>query len=304
MNVTAIVVTYNRPALLRKALRAIEDQSRPPQRLLVVDNGSGPDTVELLQQVQASTTLDMRVVRAPGNLGGAGGFALGMQQAENQAGHWLWIMDDDAEPDSHCLERLLELAERNPRSLIGPAAVGHPPHHHTLCWPAATPAGATTRQLDALREPWQVFALPFLGLLVPASAVEQIGLPEARLFISGDDVDFTLRARQAGYTLFLHPGAILYHPLPSLKPIRVLHRTIWLQDIPPWKRYFEVRNRLWLARRHHGLLAQAGVFGVTLMRLGAALVHSSDKRQQSRAFLHGMADGLLGRLERRPLGPH
>ena len=304
ISVTAIVVTYNRPVLLAKVLNAIEVQTRLPEQLLVIDNGSGPETKEVLRRFQGGTRLPTQVTRSTVNLGGAGGFALGMRSVAAARGHWLWIMDDDAEPTPTCLERLVELANDEESVMVGPAAVGHPPDQNTLCWPASRRDGTTERQLASMPgSPWPVSSLPFLGLLMPSSAVPRIGLPETRLFISGDDMDFTMRACQAGYKLYLQPAALLHHPLPALRPIRILHRTVWLQSIPAWKRYFEVRNRLWVARRHHGLVPQLGVLCITFFRLAFTLVQMPDRCQQAKAYLHGIADGMLGRLDRRPLGP-
>lgn len=302
MIVTAIVVTYNRPALLKRLLGALEGQTRRPDHLLVVDNASSSETVELLASFRSSTSLDMRVVTAPSNLGGAGGFALGMRSVELSDGHWLWIMDDDAEPSPTCLERLLDVADGDP-VLVGPAAVGHPPNDSVLCWPAATQDGDVTRDLRALREPMSVLALPFLGLLMPSNCIAQIGYPEERLFISGDDIDYTLRARSGGYALKLNPAAVLFHPLPGIRQTTFLWRTVWVQEIVPWKRYFEVRNRLWVARNHYGVVKQIGVLGVTIFRWIFTLIHMPQRLEQSRAYVLGIRDGLAGRIGGRPLGP-
>ncbi|MBY4598092.1 glycosyltransferase [Ottowia caeni] len=304
ISVTAIVVTYNRPALLARALDAIEAQTIPPSQLLVIDNGSGPETADVLQHFQGRTSMPTTVTRSDANLGGAGGFALGLQSIDVADGHWVWVMDDDAEPTESCLERLTELINDKENIMAGPAAVGHPPDHNILCWPASKQDGSTVRHLtDMPSSPLPVKSLPFLGLLLPSTAINCIGLPESRLFISGDDIDFTMRARKAGYTLYLQPTAVLRHPLPVLQPIGLLHRRIWLQRIPAWKRYFEVRNRLWVARRHYGIVPQLGVLCVTLLRFAFTMIQMPDRLQQARAYLHGITDGMLGRLDRRPLGP-
>lgn len=302
MIVTAIVVTYNRPALLKRLLGALEGQTRRPDHLLVVDNASSSETVELLASFEASASLDTRVVRAPSNLGGAGGFALGMRSVEPSNGHWLWVMDDDAEPSSSCLERLLE-AVGDAHTLVGPAAVGRPPCDTLLCWPVTLEDGTVTRDLNELEAAVAVQTLPFLGLLIPSYCIKYIGYPEERLFISSDDVDYTLRARSHGYALRLHAAAILFHPLPEARRMRLLWRTIWLQEIAPWKRYFEVRNRLWVARTHYGVVKQIGVLGVTIFRWIFTLIHMPQRLEQSRAYLLGIRDGLAGRIGTRPLGP-
>ena len=76
--VTAVVVTYNRLALLQQCLAALCAQTVRDFTVLVVDNASTDGTADYLK------TLDMPglVCRNPGkNLGGAGGFAYGIREA-------------------------------------------------------------------------------------------------------------------------------------------------------------------------------------------------------------------------------
>lgn len=48
--VCAVIVTYNRKALLRECLKAVLSQTRPPDHVLVVDNASTDGTPEMLQE--------------------------------------------------------------------------------------------------------------------------------------------------------------------------------------------------------------------------------------------------------------
>jgi glycosyltransferase involved in cell wall biosynthesis len=47
--VCAVVVTYNRPALLRECLLALQEQTRTVDEILVVDNASTDDTRAMLK---------------------------------------------------------------------------------------------------------------------------------------------------------------------------------------------------------------------------------------------------------------
>ena len=90
----AVVVTYNRLEKLKKTLESI--LSEPCEAVIVVDNGSGDGTRSWL-----SDHADPRVlpVFANHNLGGAGGFELGLREAlERSAADWFVVMDDDARP--------------------------------------------------------------------------------------------------------------------------------------------------------------------------------------------------------------
>src|SRR4051794_17999067 len=101
MTVAAVVVTYNREAILRDCLRAVFAQSRPVGELIVVDNGSTDGTRNMVRSAFPS----VRLLSLERNVGGSGGFHAGMEAAQDR--EWVWVLDDDtiARPDT--LERLL-----------------------------------------------------------------------------------------------------------------------------------------------------------------------------------------------------
>src|SRR5690242_3499247 len=90
--VVALVVTWNRRELLVEALQAVVGQTRPPDRVIVVDNASTDGTSDRVRAEFA----DVELLRTSRNLGGAGGFALGMRHAlETRSCDALWLLDDD-----------------------------------------------------------------------------------------------------------------------------------------------------------------------------------------------------------------
>jgi hypothetical protein len=242
-------------------------------------------------------------MRTERNIGGAGGFAFGMAAIVPGKGHYVWAMDDDALPTADCLATLLKLAIDENR-IIGPASVGHPPDDDTLCWPiqelTAPKAFRERKRLDA---PVRVRSLPFLGLLIPTVIIDRVGFPRSEFFISGDDVEFCIRCRKAGFSIWLAPSAILYHPLPRLRSICLLGKVIWVQELPAWKRYFEVRNRIWIAHQHYGLIASSMVIMGTIIRWITAMTIMPGRLAQSRAFVLAVWDALFDNFDKRPLGP-
>lgn len=114
--VIAVVVTRDRPALLRACLSAIIEQERPPDEILVVDNASGPETAAAIAEFPTAQTL-----RLPCNEGGAGGFHAGLDAALRTDARWVWVMDDDGRPHGpDCLTRLLQRARSDHAELVGP----------------------------------------------------------------------------------------------------------------------------------------------------------------------------------------
>ena len=66
--VCAVVVTYNRKAMLKKCLDALISQTRKPDHILVIDNASNDGTFEMVKE-QFS---EVEIVRMTGIQGSAG----------------------------------------------------------------------------------------------------------------------------------------------------------------------------------------------------------------------------------------
>ena len=86
MNFGVIIVTYNRKSLLEECLSCVLRQSVPFFQVCVVDNCSTDGTGEYLDQLAARFKEDggleggFLVFHLPGNRGGAGGFAFGLER--------------------------------------------------------------------------------------------------------------------------------------------------------------------------------------------------------------------------------
>ena len=106
-SVCAVVVTHRRPDELAKSLEAVSAQTRAPDHLVVVDNDDDARVRELVTGQPIPTTY----LGSRRNLGGAGGFALGMLHALALGADWVWLADDDGRPlDSEVLGTLLACA--------------------------------------------------------------------------------------------------------------------------------------------------------------------------------------------------
>src|SRR6476660_8214289 len=109
-SVCTVVVTHRRPDELAKSLEAVSAQTRAPDHLVVVDNDNDSRVAELVSGQPIPTTY----LGSRRNLGGAGGFALGMLHALALGSDWVWLADDDGRPaDGAVLATLLAAVERH-----------------------------------------------------------------------------------------------------------------------------------------------------------------------------------------------
>ena len=106
MKIIAVIVTYNRLPLLKKCLRAVAKQSRKPDEIIVINNGSTDDTGKWLSTQNVITYTQE-------NKGGAGGFSAGINQAYRHRADWIWLMDDDTIPQNDSLEKLVAALEKS-----------------------------------------------------------------------------------------------------------------------------------------------------------------------------------------------
>lgn len=287
--IAVIVVTHNRPRLLLEALHALTLQTTPADMIIVVDNASDSETQSLL-----SKTSGIDVVRSQLNLGGAGGFALGLQRALDRGAHWMWLMDDDAIPDPTALETLATRIDSVPGRIgalcssvmeFGAIATTHRRHFDRIlgleravdC--SAYGTGCVPRRVDTAS---------FIGFMVSAVAVRSVGLPDAAFFLSYDDTEYSLRLGRSGFDLWLIPQSVIVHKRSRLHRMRSTEFGA--------KHYFNIRNRIFVKR----LYCRVGYVGALNGALfGLALWLRSPRRFGVRAWstlVRAITDGFSGQL--------
>ena len=211
-SICAVVVTFNRKQQLNACLRSIFDAERIPDQIIVVDNASTDGTARLVEQQLP----DVQVIRLDRNTGCAGGFKAGILSALETDHDFIWLMDDDhtAEPDT--LSRLVEAAQAANCDAVGPVLL-EPGDSDTLTtrYPARANLCRYYTELvsefgaDALIDQ---FPTPFNGVLYCANALRSLGLPDDRLFIRGDDLDYWLRMQEQGLHAVVAVAARMHHP--------------------------------------------------------------------------------------------
>lgn len=158
-------------------------------------------------------------------------------------------------------------------------------------------SGKTLMRVDDLKGPVvPVVNAPFIGMLLHQSLIERIGLPDKEFFVSGDDADFCARAWAQAGGVCLVPSAVVRHPRINRRFVMFGRRQIGVIDLAPWRRYYDTRNRLVIAKRHFGWRLWREALPGTLLRWLVTLAVQPDRLGQSAAFARGIFDGLTGRM--------
>jgi rhamnopyranosyl-N-acetylglucosaminyl-diphospho-decaprenol beta-1,3/1,4-galactofuranosyltransferase len=285
--VVAVVVTRHRRELLADSLKVIAAQTRPPDHIIVVDNG--PD--QPARDVVAACAVPTTYLLSRHNLGGAGGFALGMLHALAMGAAWVWLADDDGRPaDDSVLATLLEEAQRRQLAEVSPMVtnINAPdrlafPLRRGLTWKRQT-AELGTDFLPGI-------ASLFNGALFRASTLDVVGVPDYRLFVRGDEVELHRRLVRSGLPFGTSLRASYLHPDGSDEFKPMLGGRFHAQDPGDViKRYYTYRNRGYL-------LSQPGMRRIGALEVIRFGLYFLGVRRDPQAFLEWLRLVRQGRRE-------
>lgn len=115
--ITIVIPVYNRAALVERTLRSVRAQSVRPLRLILVDNGSTDESLEVCRRFRqenrcADFGIDVYEEPTPGANAARN---RGLREVESE---WVLFFDSDDELVPDALARIGEAAERNPEAEI------------------------------------------------------------------------------------------------------------------------------------------------------------------------------------------
>ncbi|MEK7528786.1 MAG: glycosyltransferase family 2 protein [Patescibacteria group bacterium] len=112
MNLSVVIPTYNRSAILRRCLQSLSTQhmDKGQYEVIVVDDGSDDDTQQMVQQISKNAPYDLRYFFQK-NQGQGVARNFGVEQAR---GDIVLFLGDDVFPDPDCLKEHLRVHHLNP----------------------------------------------------------------------------------------------------------------------------------------------------------------------------------------------
>lgn len=251
--VALIIVTHDRADFLNQLLLSIGQLTISPGYLVIIDNSSVDNTRAVVEGriASLSRSIDVIYLRQDINLGGAGGFNVGMAAALARGANWFWLMDDDVEIVPGGLSSLLDWSDR------------FKCFHGQRYGSDGTPFFSSQRisrrlavQVPILPDPLKTkrYLLTnwacFEGLFIHRSIVLQIGLPDPRFFIVWDDAMYGFRASQITEVAFVDSFVMRRARTQPQINLGVRH----LSAASNLTRYYMMRNRALIEMyyKHYG----------------------------------------------------
>ncbi len=289
--IIAVVLNWNGASWTERCVRALEASHPVPPQIVIVDNASTDDSVARLSKSCPAVEL----LRAPSNLGYAGGMNLGIASAMRRGARAVLLMNNDVEVASDCVAKLDAALEADASiGAAGPMIVlpGEPPR----IWAAGGELvhrenvsrlrGHGNIANGRFRADEDVDYLPGCTLLLRSGAIEKVGRLDESFFCYMEDVEFGRRLVDAGWKNRFVAGAVATHAASASTG----------GGYTPARKYMNAVNSVHFLKRHGSLRGWLGfvVFDVLLWPL--ALVRATAAGRPGAAFakLRGIFDGLCG----------
>ncbi len=252
-----LIVTYNRIEFLKKILKIWLEL--PISKVVVVNNNSTDGTKAYLD---ALSKRDSRVIviHLNKNLGGAGGFKKGLKFINSNLRDYNWIVlqDDDAFPVKKSIEYFLYKKKKNNLTAYMSAVFNSKGKPCKMNIPGFNPFKNLKIFLKSLILGSKGFHLnesyyfqnntinvdfaSFVGLYIHKDLLTQVGFPKSCFFLYADDIEYTLRITQKGFSIEFDPNLKFIHLTETLVNGKKIYK-------PIWKAYYTYRNNLILYRK-------------------------------------------------------
>jgi GT2 family glycosyltransferase len=292
--IDVVVLSWNRREDTLRCLRSLRSATYPHLGLVVVDNGSAdgsPDAV-------ASEVAEAVLVRLDENHGFSGGVNAGIRTALERGADGVVLLNNDMAVEPGFVEPLVAASAADPQAaaVCSQILFLDPPDR---VWYAGSPfrhgrgyhgrnTGFGGPPLPAATRPYATDCLCGGAVLLTRAALEHVGLFDEDLFAYREDLDWSLRAREAGLRVLVAPASVVRHSVSASSG----------GESSPAPLYYDVRNLLTVSERHD----RVGALRTLLRRLEAVAAHAAQalgsRRRTAglRAVYEGWRDFRAGRL--------
>lgn len=295
--VAIVVLNWNNARDTVSCLDSLARLDYPNPWVIVVDNGSTDDSVAQIQATHPNVTL----IETGTNLGYAGGNNVGVKRALVAEISYVCILNNDVTVEPEFLTALLAALHSQPDvGIVTPLVAEHNAGGDCV-WALGSvvdwrTASVTRQYAGSDVDPWRGRA-PFeveiasgAAMLVRREVFEQVGLIDESFFLYFEEVDWSLKVRQAGYRILAVPSSVVGHEVSAT-----------LGANSPVIDYYMLRNHLRLIGRHCGAARRGYLWSRVVLRNLLALVaftvesHDGKRTPNRNARLLAIRDALSGR---------
>ncbi len=288
----AIVLNNNNREDVLTCLTSLFHSDYRNFRAILLDNGSTDGSVEEVRRSHA----DVQIFLLRENLGYAGNNNVGIKMALDQGAEWILVLNDDTVLSPSCLSSMMEAVADEPEIGIAGPMVYHFDEPNVIqsaggmlgkYWNSLH-LGQNEKDLGQFPRVHQVEWISGCAILIRRAVIEQVGMLDQDYFLYWEEMEWCLRASQAGWRIVNIPQAKLWH-----KGVKRDYQP------KPYVTYYSTRNHLYTLAKHRAPIV-AWIYTLTQILRSLAswsiMPRWKSKRKHRNAMWAGLVHFLQGRF--------
>lgn len=207
-----VTPVHNRCEETLQCLRSLARSELPgvSVHIIIVDDGSTDGTSEHVGREFP----DVQIIPGDGNLWYTAGTNRGIEAAMKREPDYVLAINNDTIFDADCIRYLIECAEANPRSIVGPLLLDREVPHKIFQvaprWEFWRGGMRHWHKQTVWTVPDRAFQVELIVgncVLYPAKAIKEAGLMNERRLVQYGDAEYTPRMRRMGWQLLIDTRA-------------------------------------------------------------------------------------------------
>jgi GT2 family glycosyltransferase len=226
MTLSVVIVNYNTERLLKACLESVyAGVNGTPLDIWVVDNHSQDQSVTMVRSLFPR----VKIIENPSNVGFSRANNLVVAQSQSD---YILLLNPDTLIIGDAIERVVKFMKEHPevgiagckvlnrdgtlqlacrRSIPTPKVAFYRLSGLSRLFPKSRIMARYNMTYEDPEQTHEVDAVSGAFLMIRRKVVEQIGLLDERFFMYGEELDWCLRAKRAGWTVMYYPDARIVH---------------------------------------------------------------------------------------------
>ncbi|AIH04367.1 MULTISPECIES: glycosyltransferase family 2 protein [Thermodesulfobacterium] len=222
-----IIVSYNKVNSVIKAVESVMNNDLNIE-IILIDNS---ENIKIFNGLKNKLEIYNNIffINNKTNLGFSKAVNQGIKIAIENKTDYILLLNDDAYLDKNCLPLLINALEKDKKALLAGPTIFYEKYPNKV-WHTGGYFNKLTMGIDIpyknktvdfsffkILQPKKVDFLTGCVLLLKKEAIEKVGFFDENLFFYGEDLDYSLRVKKAGFELLWVPNAFAWHDIDIIK---------------------------------------------------------------------------------------